>query len=81
MNNYFLNNFAIYGEDEASYAIRMEIEVFEYKNNRGKILRYSTFENSQRIILNQICPGNIMQYELIFYLVDHYDKIVKSVQG
>jgi hypothetical protein len=81
-NNDFLNNTAIYGEKVGSYPIRMEVEVIKLNDLLEPFLYFSTFNNSQKkIILDQICPGNEIQYEIIIYLVDHYQKIVNSSIG
>ena len=75
-NNEFKNNTAIYGENIASYGVRLRLDIYE--NNS---LLFSTLNEKEIINLKNISSGNKIQYKLIFYVIDVYDNIVKSAKG
>ena len=75
-NNEFQNNTAMYGENIASYGVRLRLDIYE--NNS---LLFSTLNNKEIINLKNISSGNKIQYKLIFYIIDVYDNIVRSAKG
>ncbi len=77
-NNYFLNNSATYGNDKASYAIRLGLKVYVL-NNKKQLLYNSLIENkTQFTILNQI-PGILMNISLEFLALDYFNQTVVSL--
>lgn len=86
-NNTFINNSAIYGENIASFPIRLILNFF-YKNNFSDY-NYSfpnkdenLWNNSKlNIFLTNIGSGNSIPYVLEFIVLDVYGKIVNLDQG
>lgn len=75
-NNDFKNNTAIYGENIASYGVKLRLDIYE--NNS---LFFSTLNSKETIYLKNISSGNKIQYKLIFYIIDVYNNTVKSAKG
>ena len=77
--NYYDLNKAQYGNNIASYPIKMRLEIFENIQNSSKLI-YSSNEN---IILNlyEINPGNKIQFHLVFSLLDIYEETVVTQKG
>lgn len=87
VNNTFENNSAIYGENIASFPIRMIFNFFNKSNfsrttylppNRNEILWNNTHSN---ISLSNISSGNSIPYVLEFIVLDVYGKIVNLDEG
>lgn len=86
-NNTFINNSAIYGENIASFPLRMILNYFDKKEfseskytapKKDEIL----LNKSEKIItLTNISSGNSIPFVLEFILVDVYGKIVNLNQG
>lgn len=86
-NNSFENNSAVYGEDIASFPIRMILNFFNKSNfsasnylppDKNKILWNTTYS---KISLSNISSGNSIQFVLEFILLDVYGKIVNLNEG
>ena len=69
-----------YGNNIASYPIKMELEIFENFENTSKLV-YSSKENDSLLSLCEINPGNKIQYKIDFSLLDIYEQIVLTQKG
>lgn len=86
-NNTFINNSAIYGEDIASFPLRMILNYFNKKDfsqstytppKKDEIL----WIKSEKIItLANISSGNSIPFVLQFILLDAYGKIMNLNEG
>lgn len=85
LNNTFLNNYAIYGKDVASFPIRMMIKSY-LSGEENKIFLPQTdeilwpFENNN-IIFNNISTGNSIPYIFQIIYLDTYGKIYNLIDG
>lgn len=75
-SNKFEGNAAFYGQDIASYGVKLRTDVYE--NNE---LYFSTSDHKEEIELKNISSGNTIQYKIIFTIIDLYNKTVKSAKG
>ena len=58
----------------------MELEVFENVENSSKLV-YSSKKNNSLLNLQDINPGNKIQYKVVFSLLDIYEQIVLTQKG
>ena len=89
-NNTFINNSAIYGENIASFPIRIILNIYNGTSDDGSnsnvifpqkddILWNNTRETM--LLLDNISSGNIIPYVLQFQVLDTYGKIVNLDNG
>lgn len=86
-NNSFENNSAIYGENIASFPIRMILNFYNKSNfsdvkyklpNKNEILWNISHQN---VSLSNISSGNSIPYVLEFIVLDVYGQIVNLDEG
>jgi hypothetical protein len=80
-NNIFHLNKAVYGVNIGSYPIRLGLEIYEKNSSNLNKLFYTSKQSSQNITLPNINVGGVIQYTLVFSVLDAYDKVVNSVKG
>lgn len=85
INNTFLNNSALYGNDIASFPLRLILNVYLRNQtkmipepNKNEVLKQNSSVNLK---LGNISSGNEIPYILQFLVVDVYGKIVNLDSG
>lgn len=77
-DNFCFNNSAFYGNNVASYAIRLSLKII---SPNQKILYDSLKQNQILFNLTHELPGKNMKNILHFEALDHFNQTVKSVNG
>lgn len=84
-NNVFENNKAIYGDNIASYALRVRLQYFNLRINSSddviEELLYENPLNKSKLRINSISSGNEMKTKLVVKIIDHYGKVINLNQG
>ncbi len=77
-NNLYSKNSAKYGENIASFPIKMGVKI--YSKGSSNVI-YDSQKSSDIAILTNASSGNQIQYEFLVYILDYYDEIVSSIDG
>ena len=77
-NNYYSMNKAVYGNNISSYAIKLQIEIFERKEGQNI---FSSKINDSIVMLKDVSSGNLLPYQINVFVTDVYDQIVETARG
>ena len=77
-NNYYSMNKAVYGNNISSYAIKLQIEIFERKDGTNI---FSSKSNDAMARLKNVSSGNLLPYQINIFVADVYDQIVETASG
>jgi hypothetical protein len=79
-HNTFINNSAIYGPDNASFASRLQIEIYDILNNKTHPI-YSSLNSLDMPFIPNVAVGKNMDYDIKVKVLDFDENIVHSAQG
>lgn len=78
-NNKFINNTALYGNDIASYPIKMKVFIIKDKEKKSLMYFLGNETNSKFILLPNIVSGETLPFDIYLELIDHYNMVVSSI--
>ena len=79
ISNIFVENTAQYGDDLASFPIKLRLIVYTDKTMSSLVFDSNSLNES--LILNNVSSGNPIQYVLLVQMVDVYENIVTINEG
>ena len=75
--NVFLNNKAFYGNDIASFPIRMKV----YINTQNSSFSFSDLGKYDLPLIKNVPSGNVFPYNFTINIVDCYDQVVSTIRS
>lgn len=85
--NIYINNKALYGEDVASYPIRLQLIYSILNQNLSSTVFnyfeqvYDSLKNKSTLEIMNISSGNDFHCSFNFFLLDYYGNVVKLSKG